>query len=176
MGAPADASALPRPPASLAVRVIVRRYGVWNGAVLAVAAAAVASAMAWMAGFDPAPGVGSWAAAVLLAVVGAAGAFAAWRREPLSLRWDGMQWHLGPPDSAGNEPLVGRLTVAIDLGAWLMLEFTPESGGGAASRLRLPVQRRGLEPVWHALRCAVYSPAPNLATDAFSGERPPPHE
>jgi hypothetical protein len=50
--------------------------------------------------------------------------------------------------------------VAVDLGAWMLLRFERD----ATPRLRrivwLPLQRRGLETPWHALRCAVYSARP----------------
>jgi hypothetical protein len=39
----------------------------------------------------------------------------------------------------------------------MLLRFTPDA---PARMTWLPVQRRGLEAQWHALRCAVYSPRP----------------
>jgi hypothetical protein len=72
-----------------------------------------------------------------------------WRVPAQSLRWDGQVWRL--------DAVPGELTVAVDIGPWMLLRFTP----GAGSRTRwLPVQRRGLEAQWHALRCAVYAPRP----------------
>ena len=70
-----------------------------------------------------------------------------WRVPVQSLRWDGKVWHL---DTAA-----GELKVAVDLGPWMLLLFTPQAPGRASW---LPVQRRGLEAQWHALRCAIYSP------------------
>jgi hypothetical protein len=61
---------------------------------------------------------------------------------------------------------VGELQVAIDLGAWMLLHFVPDVGHRACSVSWLPVQRRGLESQWHALRCAVYSPRPAAGVDA----------
>jgi hypothetical protein len=50
------------------------------------------------------------------------------------------------------------VAVAIDLGGWMLLRFVPGAGGGRARWIAL--QRHGLEPQWHALRCAVYAPRP----------------
>ena len=72
-----------------------------------------------------------------------------WHVPAQSLRWDGRAWQL---DAAA-----GELSVAIDLGPWMLLRFKPERRARASW---LPVQRAGLETQWHALRCAVYSPRP----------------
>jgi hypothetical protein len=72
-----------------------------------------------------------------------------WRVPAQSLRWDGGVWQL--------DGVPGELKAAIDLGPWMLLNFTPEMSGGTSW---LPIQRRGLETQWHALRCAVYSPRP----------------
>ena len=72
-----------------------------------------------------------------------------WHVPAQSLRWDGRAWQL---DAAA-----GELSVAIDLGPWMLLCFMPEGRGRCSW---LPIQRRGLEAHWHALRCAVYSPRP----------------
>ena len=72
-----------------------------------------------------------------------------WRVPAQSLRWDGQVWQL--------DDVSGELTAAIDLGPWMLLKFAPEMPGRTSW---LPVQRRGLETQWHALRCAVYSPRP----------------
>jgi hypothetical protein len=73
-----------------------------------------------------------------------------WRVSARSLRWDGQVWWL--------DAVPGGMKVVIDLGPWMLLSFTPAAPGRLMSWL--PVQRRGLEPQWHALRCAVYSPRP----------------
>jgi hypothetical protein len=87
-----------------------------------------------------------------------------------SLRWDTRQWHLGPASTTGDEPHSGRLAVAIDLGAWMLLRFQPDGAAGKRRSIWLPVQRRGLETQWHALRCAVYSARPAEGHEA--GSRP----
>jgi hypothetical protein len=47
------------------------------------------------------------------------------------------------------------VTVAIDLGSWMLLRFVAE-----LPRMRttwIPVQRDRVEGDWHALRCAVHA-------------------
>jgi hypothetical protein len=84
----------------------------------------------------------------------------AWRLQPVSLRWDTQRWHVGVASSAGHEPASGRLTVAVDAGAWMLLRFVPDRRTVWRSGLWLPVQRRGHEPAWHALRSTVYCARP----------------
>ena len=79
------------------------------------------------------------------------------------LRWDGLAWHLGP---IGDAATAGELQVVLDLGPWMLLRFGATLPDARARTLWLPVQRRGLEAEWHALRCAVYSPRPALHDDA----------
>jgi hypothetical protein len=91
-------------------------------------------------------------------VMGGAAAGLGWRasrRAPLRLRWDGQQWYLGPAAGAIDEDAVGHPRPMIDLGPWLMVAF--ESSRPPAGRSWLPLQRRGLEHDWHALRCALYA-------------------
>ena len=64
------------------------------------------------------------------------------------------------------------MTVAIDLGSFLLLSLVGADAGACRSGRWLPVQRRGLELQWHALRCAVYSP-PLVATDALAVDETP---
>jgi hypothetical protein len=86
---------------------------------------------------------------VALSMAMLACAFSLWRVPVQSLRWDGGAWQL--------DGMPGDLKAAIDLGPWMLLMFTPALPGRTSW---LPVQRRGLETQWHALRCAVYSPRP----------------
>ncbi len=88
------------------------------------------------------------------------------RNAPLSLRWDSQRWHLGPLASAGDEPWPGSLAVALDLGPWLLLRFEHEADLRRRRITWLPVQRRGLEAEWHALRCAVYCARSDPGLDA----------
>lgn len=87
------------------------------------------------------------------------------RVQPVSLRWDGQLWHLGPPASVGHEPRAGALRVLVDLGPWMLLRFEPAYSTWRHRSIWLPVQRLGLESQWHALRCAVHSPRPRPGAD-----------
>ena len=58
-------------------------------------------------------------------------------------------------------------------GAFMLLVLTRLHGSNRLARRWLPVQRRGLEADWHALRCAVYSPPP-VAPDPVAATGTPP--
>lgn len=91
----------------------------------------------------------------------------------VQLRWDQQCWHVGPVGPAGGEPWSGQLSVAIDLGGWMLLRLSPSPM--APWPTWLPVSRRGHRALWHALRCAVYSPPPQSAPDAMEAD-PGPNE
>jgi hypothetical protein len=98
-----------------------------------------------------------------------------WRRhDPVQLRWDGQAWHAGPVGPAGSEPWSGQLTVALDLGAWMLMHLHAPNPP-AAMPAWLAVSRRSQPAAWHPLRCAVYSPRPQRAPDAME-PGPAPHE
>jgi hypothetical protein len=147
--------------ASPAFQVSLRRFSLWRGASAVLAGCAAAAMGLWWHAIDHELAWFTKTLAAAAAVGFIALAASLLRQRPLSLRWDGQQWHLGPASSIGNEPGSGRLGPAVDLGGWMLLRFDHEP----ASRRRLPVwigvQRRGLEREWHALRCAVYSPRPD---------------
>lgn len=131
-------------------------------ALAVLAAASIAASTVWAFQRDDAWGV------VLVLLVGL---HAIWlarsvaRRPPLRLRWDGERWWLGA--AAGGEPWPGEVSVALDLGDWLLLRFRPEAT--ARSRARwLPAERAAMPADWHGLRCAVYSPRPAGLADAAS--------
>jgi hypothetical protein len=131
----------------------VCRFGVWRGAVLVVGVLAISASTAWAVAMSASAPEHGATLVVLAALLGVATAWAVWsltRVEAgvLSHR-DGI-WTFAPDDGAARS---GTLEVAINLGAFLLLRL---DRGGAGPWL--PVQRRGLEPQWHALRCAVYAP------------------
>jgi len=135
--------------ASPACQVSLRRFGVWRAAVLGLGLLGVASVTAWLASREEALSA-QLASAIGLAALMMAALVASLLRTPAAdLRWDGQVWQLGA--------MPGDLTVVLDLGPWMLLRFT---AGAPARTTWLPVQRRGLEGQWHALRCAVYSPRP----------------
>lgn len=152
--------------ASPAFQVVLDRFGVWRMAVLVPALAGGVVMGAWLVSSPPSVSIASRGsaavAALVLLLVGARAASVA----PVSLRWDGQLWHLGPPASAGHEPASGALHVALDFGPWMLLRFEPAESTWRTRATWLPAQRRGLESRWHALRCAVYSPRPQPGADA----------
>lgn len=147
--------------ASPAFQVSLRRFGIWRALVFSVATAAVLAVAAWLLSANQAASLPMRGLAVTgaLALWGCAGTLC--RNPALSLRWDTQMWHLGPLATRGDEPWHGRVTIAVDLGAWMLLAFERDSVGGMRRRtVWVPVQRSGLEGQWHALRCAVYCARP----------------
>ena len=149
--------------ASPAFQLTIDRFGAWRAVLACAGLAAAAALAAWAASDAPfgwrlaGTGIGS---ALLLRALPMA------RIPALSLRWDTRCWHLGPAATRGEEPCSGTLDVALDLGPWMLLKFVQDVTQ-ARPRVRwVPVQRRGLEAHWHALRCAVYSPRPAPAREA----------
>lgn len=149
--------------AAPACQFSLKRFGMWRAAVLLLAVLGAAAIAAWTIGRESplasAAPIGAALALMALATLAAS----LIRMPPVDLRWDGRIWHLGP---ASGEPTPGELRVAIDLGSWMLLRFTPVVPDARPKVVWVPAQRRGLEPQWHALRCAVYSPRPAPAEDA----------
>ena len=133
--------------ASPAIQISLQRFGAWRAAVLLLAAAGIATMAAWLLGREmPVSSVLMMLVAVAM-VLTLTLAVSLWRVPPRRLHWNGQAWHV--------DEVPGELLVAIDLGQWMLLRFVPH---GQRRARWLPVQRRGLEPQWHALRCAVHSP------------------
>ncbi len=151
--------------ASPAFQVSIRHFGVWQGAVGLLLAAAVAATATWLATSDRHVGRTLFWASALVSITLVAIAARHLLCVPASLRWDGQQWHLGRLAERGDEPLTGTLQVLIDLGPWLLLRFVSDGMNGRVCAPWLPVQRQGLEAHWHALRCAVYSSRPSHGHD-----------
>lgn len=156
--------------AAPAVHVSVTRFGVWRAAVGAVLALVWTVVGAWAVSHGLALG-GAPPVAVAGAAIASIGV-ASWLAARLAstptfdLRWDGRSWFVATtsasaPLPGGTDAVAGDLAATIDLGDWLLLRFAPERPHALATVPRwLPVQRRGLEGSWHALRCAVHSPRP----------------
>lgn len=151
--------------ASPAFQITIVRFGVWRTAVGAALLLALSSLAAWWAAHhDEASGVLAVAGLAALATI--AGGAGLLRCPPVSLRWDTERWHLGPASAPGEEPEAGNLAIALDLGAWMLLKFESDQRRVGW----LPVQRRGLEAQWHALRCAVY--CARSASGPLAGQNP----
>jgi len=133
--------------ASPAVQISLQRFGAWRAAMLVLAAAGLATMAAWLLGRAlPVSSALTMLVAAAMVLTFAL-AVSLWRVRPQRLHWNGQAWHV--------DEVPGELLVAIDLGPWMLLRFLPDG----QRRVRwLPVQRRGLESQWHALRCAVHSP------------------
>ena len=142
--------------------VRLNRFDVWQSAVCSVAAAAVAAPVAWALAVAPSRGNAAWTIVCVAALLAAASVLLALSLVRVSagvLSCRDGEWTFAA-DSGRRRS--GALTIAIDLGAFLLLRID----GGPKRRLWLPLQRRGLEHEWHALRCALYSPpAPAQARD-----------
>lgn len=154
--------------ASPAFQLTIDRFGAWRAALSVPWLAAACALPAWLLAGElsvPRTAAGAAGLLVLLASVGLA------RVEPMSLRWDTSVWRLGPASSRGEEPWPGTLAVAMDLGPWMLLKFSRDVTSATRRVTWLPVQRRGIEPQWHALRCAVYCarPAPEALPRTTSG-------
>ena len=160
--------------ASPAFQCVLSRFGAWRAAVAVVAGAGVVVLLVWLATrSEPTPplGLAGWVGAMLAVP---ALAVSLMRVPAVTLRWDGQQWWLAQlarssraAAAAQIDAVAGEVDVALDFGAWMLLRFRPASGTRRERRTRwLPVQRRGLDAHWHALRCAVYSPRPVPAREA----------
>jgi hypothetical protein len=77
----------------------------------------------------------------------------AWR-----LAWDGGSWRLQAP---GREDRVGSVVLMLDLGAWVLVRFSPQSSTRPwQGAVWLPLSRRSTAGAWPALRVALYAPQP----------------
>ena len=138
----------------------LRRFGVWRVAVWLAAGAAIAAVAAWaVALLDSQPASGralvmAVAVGLALATIGLALSLA--RVEGGLLTCSDGVWTFVTDTGVRS---TGTLEVAMDLGAFLLLRLVERRRTIAW----LPVQCRGLETQWHALRCAVYSPPPLAA-------------
>jgi len=144
---------------SPAFEMELMHFGVWRAGVVALVSMAAASLGAWVAlsrSLDP---FMAWLAGGAACLVVTAGTLIRSPR-PQRLRWDGQGWRLGAAGTAGQDGLPVDVTVAVDLGVWMLLRVRPQRAPKWRLDTWLPAQRRGHEAHWHALRCAVYSPRP----------------
>jgi hypothetical protein len=148
-------------------QVCLHRFGVWRGAVLVLAGLTVATTIAWLATRERPIETEVWVGSLLSMVAAVALTTSVVRTPPATLRWDGRAWHLG---STPGDLSPGELEIAIDLGRWMLLRFTPAASAGARV-VWLPVQRKGMESQWHELRCSVHAPRIAADDDPTGGAR-----
>ena len=140
--------------------MIVRRFGAWRFVVAFIVCVAGVALGTWAvraAATHPLAFIGSLLVFGLCATLLARQVF---RLQAVSLRWYTQRWHLGPAGMAGHEPVSGQVAIALDLGGWMLLRFLPEAGLPRRRGVWLPVQRRGHEAAWPALRSTVYCARP----------------
>jgi len=116
--------------AAPAVSFLADDGGLWRAAVAGAVATTAAALAAWLHGWlaawhDAVPASGATASALLAAAAAGAWGWRRGRRTPVRLSWDTRTWLW---QAAGGVPLRGRLQAAIDLGGWMLLTFTPETG------------------------------------------------
>ncbi|MBC7482462.1 MAG: hypothetical protein H7337_11330 [Rhizobacter sp.] len=152
--------------ASPALHVSLRRFSAWRAAVLALTLAGLVVTCAWLLGREAIPvatlAVGMVCSTLALVCLG----FSLGWVPAADLCWDGQGWSLKSLLPIGADPVAGDILVAIDLGAWMLLRFRPAIASPLRRPIWLPIQRWGIEPQWHALRCAVHAPRPRPAAEA----------
>ena len=146
--------------ASPPFQMTVRCFGVWRAVSLLLVLPSIASVGVWAPSALRLFTVWAVVALVLLTVSSIAVLLHAWRLQPTSLRWDTQRWYLGAVPASGREPRAGRLMISMDLGVWMLLRFVADDARVFQRGTWLPVQMRGHEAAWHALRCTVYCARP----------------
>ena len=145
--------------ASPPIDIALSRSGPWLFFVVAVSLASVIIVATWLL-----LGMGGPAFSPDLPAAGVAGltlflaclALLAARLPAGRLSWNGRRWALTDAARGNGEEVVGSVTVVLDFGNWLLLRFIAHPQHGGTTRW-LPLQRRGHEGDWHALRCALHA-------------------
>ena len=161
--------------AAPAIQVQLRLFGVWQVATLLLLLAAELSLGAWLVGRET-QDHRHQVAVLMLAVALLPLAYSLVRTRTLQLGWDGQGWTVqaapiasSASSASGVAPTAGDITVAVDLGLWMLLRFHPHAASRGSLPQWLPVQRRGIEAQWHGLRCAIYSPRARAGSDRVQG-------
>ena len=144
-----------------ALQVSLTRFGIWRAAVLVLTLFGTLALAGWLVGQEGLTGVARGVSMAVMAALVCGLGRSLMRLPARRLSWDGQCWALLDLAAGGPEPVAGEISVAIDLGPWMLLRFRPITALAWRQSMQsiwLPVQRRGIEPQWHALRCAVYSP------------------
>lgn len=146
--------------ASPSFEMTIAHFGAWRAGVGALSSLGAVATLAWWFAI-PSPVSAPQAAGVLVSVLCLAGTLGlAFGPPACRLRWDGQRWFCGPAANDAAELAPVDLSVAIDLGRWMLLCLRHEAAPRRRRPTWLPAQRLGHEAHWHALRRAVYSPRP----------------
>ncbi|OYT98251.1 MAG: hypothetical protein CFE40_13380 [Burkholderiales bacterium PBB1] len=141
-----------------ALQVTIRCFGIWNIALGLLSVVLVSSVAAWLITWHDEPI--AWSAGVLpvLALVGLGSLISLARRHPIELRWDTQRWSVTEPHRGSGDIDASGVRVVLDLGGWMLLKYRSDASSPYLRRSGwLPVQRRGVEAQWQALRCAVHA-------------------
>ncbi len=152
--------------------IAVRRSGIWRCTVCVVAAASLASLVAWVLLAPAGHGLAARIAVTLDGFAVLALGASLLRVQATGLQWDGSGWTFRDLGRSSTAPVAGELEIALDLGAFLLLRLTSRADSGRRSIRWIPVERRGLEREWHSFRCAVYSPRPAAGLASAADPRP----
>jgi hypothetical protein len=151
------------------VRITLAHEPVWSASVVALAGAAAANLVAWAALHAQASPVFASGLALFAALMAGCLVWRRLQRRPSAsgaLVWDGAAWFW-----SRDEPLAsatGDVRVMIDLGAWMVLRFRPDTAGPAPTWL--PVTRQRAGALWPQWRAALFSHRPGAAP-AVTAER-----
>ena len=146
--------------ASPPIEVELRPDVLWMlsvGALACVSIAGIATCIFTGDGTVPLP---AQAGAAALAALAAGLALSSLRPRRGHLRWSGARWQLASSTDPASQPTHGAVTVALDLGAWMLLRFEAEPSGSGRV-VWLPMGRGAQVRLWHGLRCAVYGRRPD---------------
>lgn len=127
----------------------------WGIAVAGLGALAALSPVTWLAVAHDRPAAMATAAALLAAAAGAWAARRWLRHDCGELAWSGAGWQWRGHRDAQPTPV--QLSVALDLGPWMLLRLRRPARGGTAW---LAVSQRTAAAAWAPWRAAVYSRAP----------------
>ena len=136
--------------AAPAVHIDCAEDNAWRVWQLLLIVAATLSFSYWLLAWIVGPGKPAVAVAAGLACVALWLAARRKRQATRRLAWDGTQWTLEAPQSA---PMPGRVSVAFDLGGWMLLRFVASDGLHVSW---LPLARRASGAAWHGLNVALH--------------------
>jgi hypothetical protein len=142
------------------VRMSLAPEARWHGFVALCAGLAAANGSAWIVAMLYGQALTVIVVAGLAAGLAMAGATWTLRRGGAGsgvLNWDGAAWSWAP---GPTQPVVGEPRVVIDLGAWMLLRFTPIEPQSHARWLAL--SRRQAAAAWPLWRAALFSPRPRI--------------